>query len=27
VVYLWPVRERVDVITTRPPPWPWWGWW
>lgn len=26
VVYLWPVRERVDVIT-RPPPWPWWGWW
>ena len=27
VVYLWPVRERVDVITARPPPWPWWGWW
>lgn len=26
VVYLWPVRERVDVIT-RPSPWPWWGWW
>lgn len=26
VVYLWPVRERVNVIT-RPPPWPWWGWW
>jgi len=26
VVYLWPVRERVDVIT-RPAPWPWWGWW
>jgi outer membrane lipoprotein len=27
VVYLWPVRERVDVIATRPAPWPWWGWW
>lgn len=26
VVYLWPVRERVNVIT-RPPPWPWRGWW
>ena len=26
VVYLWPVRERVDVIT-HPAPWPWWGWW
>ncbi|HUH90044.1 MAG TPA: Slp family lipoprotein [Lysobacter sp.] len=26
VVYLWPVRERVDVIT-RPSPWPWWGYW
>jgi outer membrane lipoprotein len=26
VVYLWPVRERVDVVT-RPAPWPWWGWW
>lgn len=26
VVYLWPVRERVDVIE-RPAPWPWWGWW
>lgn len=26
VVYLWPVRERVDVIT-RQAPWPWWGWW
>ena len=26
VVYLWPVRERVDVLT-RPGPWPWWGWW
>jgi outer membrane lipoprotein len=26
VVYLWPVRERVDVIT-QPMPWPWWGWW
>ncbi len=26
VVYLWPVRERVDVIT-RPAPWPWWGHW
>jgi len=26
VVYLWPVRERVNVIT-RPEPWPWWGWW
>ena len=25
-VYLWPVRERVDVVT-RPAPWPWWGWW
>lgn len=27
VVYLWPVRERVDVINNYPPPWPWWGWW
>lgn len=26
VVYLWPLRERVDVIT-QPAPWPWWGWW
>jgi len=26
VVYLWPERERVNVIT-RPSPWPWaWGW-
>ncbi len=26
VVYLWPPRERVRVVT-RPAPWPWWGWW
>lgn len=26
VIYLWPMRERV-VATTRPRPWPWWGWW
>ncbi|WP_133498323.1 Slp family lipoprotein [Cognatilysobacter terrigena] len=26
VVYLWPVRDRVDVVE-RPAPWPWWGWW
>lgn len=26
VVYLWPLRERVDVVT-RPAPWPWWGYW
>ena len=26
VVYLWPVRDQVDVITY-PAPWPWWGWW
>ena len=26
VVYLWPVRDRVNVIT-RPAPWPWWGGW
>jgi outer membrane lipoprotein len=26
VVYLWPVRQRVDVVH-RPAPWPWWGWW
>lgn len=26
VVYLWPVRERVNVIT-QPAPWPWWGYW
>ncbi len=26
VVYLWPVREHVDVVM-RPSPWPWWGWW
>jgi outer membrane lipoprotein len=26
VVYLWPKRERVDVVT-RPSPWPWaWNW-
>jgi outer membrane lipoprotein len=26
VVYLWPVRERVEVIE-RHSPWPWWGYW
>ena len=26
VVYLWPVRERADVLTF-PAPWPWWGYW
>lgn len=26
VVYLWPIQERVEVIT-RPAPWPWWGYW
>lgn len=26
VVYLWPKRDAVRVIT-RPEPWPWWGWW
>ncbi|GAA5079665.1 Slp family lipoprotein [Lysobacter panacisoli] len=26
VVYLWPVRETVDVVSY-PAPWPWWGWW
>jgi outer membrane lipoprotein len=26
VVYLWPMRERVDVLTY-PAPWPWWGYW
>ena len=26
VVYLWPIRERVDVLTY-PAPWPWWGYW
>jgi len=26
VVYLWPVRERVNVVE-RPSPWPWWGRW
>ena len=26
VIYLWPIQERVDVIT-RPAPWPWWGYW
>ena len=26
VVYLWPVRENVDVLL-RPAPWPWWGYW
>ena len=25
VVYLWPERQRV--LVTRPPPWPWWGYW
>jgi len=24
VVYLWPVRERIDVIQQVPPPVPWW---
>jgi len=26
VVFLWPIRERVNVISY-PAPWPWWGWW
>ena len=26
VVYLWPKRDTVNVVT-RPEPWPWWGWW
>lgn len=26
VVYLWPMRETVDVMSY-PAPWPWWGWW
>ncbi|CAN5709175.1 Slp family lipoprotein [soil metagenome] len=26
VVYLWPVRDRINVVT-RPAPWPWWGYW
>lgn len=26
IVYLWPERETVHVVT-RPAPWPWWGWW
>lgn len=26
VVYLWPVRERIEVIDRRGP-WPWWGYW
>jgi outer membrane lipoprotein len=26
VVYLWPVRDRVNVVS-RPAPWPWWGYW
>lgn len=26
VVYLWPEREVVNVVTT-PAPWPWWGYW
>jgi outer membrane lipoprotein len=26
VVYLWPVYDRVNVVT-RPAPWPWWGYW
>jgi outer membrane lipoprotein len=27
VVYLWPVRETVDVVGYPAAPWPWWGWW
>ncbi|GAB3345972.1 Slp family lipoprotein [Marilutibacter aestuarii] len=27
VIYLWPIREQVDVINNYPAPWPWWGWW
>jgi outer membrane lipoprotein len=26
VIYLWPIVERVDVVSY-PAPWPWWGWW
>ena len=26
VVYLWPKRDTVNIVT-RPEPWPWWGWW
>ena len=26
VVYLWPKRDPVNIVT-RPDPWPWWGWW
>lgn len=26
IVYLWPIRETVDVVQY-PAPWPWWGWW
>ena len=26
VVYLWPKRDTVNVVT-RSEPWPWWGWW
>jgi len=26
VVFLWPVVERVNVVSY-PAPWPWWGWW
>lgn len=26
VVYLWPKRDNVNIVT-RPAPWPWWGWW
>jgi len=26
VVFLWPIVERVNVVTY-PAPWPWWGWW
>ncbi|MDQ3494631.1 MAG: Slp family lipoprotein [Pseudomonadota bacterium] len=26
VVYLWPVRDRINLVT-RPAPWPWWGYW
>jgi len=26
VVYLWPKRDTVNLVT-RPEPWPWWGWW
>ena len=26
VVFLWPIDERVNVVTY-PAPWPWWGLW